>query len=135
MTRPVQSLKTRLWSRVIVGGPDECWPWTGPRSNGYGVIGSGGRGGRTLKAHRVAYEDVVGPIPPGMHIDHLCRVRNCVNPKHLEPVIQAENLRRAGEARTTCTHGHPLPPRPPGKRRPACPTCTHIRYERKKSQS
>lgn len=67
-----------------------------------------------LRVHRVAYELRVGPIPEGMQIDHLCRVRRCVNPAHLEPVSQTENIRRgdsfAGrEARQThCIYGHPF---------------------------
>ena len=65
-------------------------------------------------SHRLAYELEIGPIPAGLEIDHLCRVRNCVNPAHLEPVTHAENIRRgtgplAENARKTeCVHGHPL---------------------------
>lgn len=63
---------------------------------GYGRIN---RGGRTVPVHRYAYELAVGPIPSGLHIDHLCGVRACVNPRHLEAVTQAENNRRAGARR------------------------------------
>lgn len=79
-----------------------CWLWN--RSidrHGYG------RFNREL-AHRRLYELYVGPIPDGLHIDHLCRVRHCVRPDHLEPVTQAENNRRAAAVRTHCPHGHPL---------------------------
>lgn len=68
--------------------------------------------GKRRRAHRVAYELLVGPIPDGLQIDHLCKVRNCVNPEHLEPVTQAENLRRSeawagvNSRKTHCPRGH-----------------------------
>lgn len=86
-----------------------CWNWLGrPHSRGYGRLYVGGR---ALFAHRISYLLFVGPIPPGLHIDHLCRNRLCVNPAHLEPVTCAENIRRGepGKARrelTHCKHGH-----------------------------
>jgi len=76
-----------------------CWYWTGAiGTGGYGRIGTG-EGKRLEQAHRVAYELYVGPIPEGLHIDHLCRTRSCVRPDHLEPVPQAENNRRANALR------------------------------------
>ncbi|MFK5284023.1 HNH endonuclease signature motif containing protein, partial [Lacticaseibacillus paracasei] len=51
-------------------------------------------GGKSQKAHRFMYERLVGPIPAGMQLDHLCRVRPCCNPAHLEPVTQRENIAR-----------------------------------------
>lgn len=105
-------IEDRFWARV--NKTDTCWLWTGARlPSGYGEIWDGQRMGR---AHRYAYELLVGPIPSGLQIDHLCRVRHCVNPDHLEPVTQQENIRRgeAGltsgqqqSAKTSCPAGHP----------------------------
>ena len=96
----------------------ECWEWTGARSStGYGVIQRGGVGPKKLLfAHRLAYEFYVGPIPDGLHIDHLCRNRGCVRPDHLEAVTVRENILRgtgwmAERARAThCVHGHEFTP-------------------------
>jgi len=94
----------RLLSKVEVDD-NGCWLWTGPRNRG----GYGGtiRAWRTgWLAHRLAYTVMVGEIPDGFQIDHLCRVRHCINPTHLEAVTQAENLRRQGAAVTHCPKGH-----------------------------
>lgn len=73
-----------------------CWVWQrGRTGNGYGQETA-----RRL-AHRVYYESLVGPIPKGMQLDHLCRVRHCVNPAHLEPVTNAVNSRRGARAKLT----------------------------------
>lgn len=89
----------RFWAKVDRRDGGDCWPWLGTTtSTGYGLFGVP-REDRTVGAHRYAYELVVGPIPTGLELDHLCRVRNCVNPAHLEPVTHAENLRRGREAR------------------------------------
>lgn len=74
--------------------PSGCWLWSGSRTHpvwGYGTVSVDGH---MVVAHRAVYEVVVGPIPTGMDIDHLCRVRLCVNPAHLEPVTRLENNRR-----------------------------------------
>lgn len=84
----------RLWSKV--NKTDTCWLWTAATEKGYGLYR---HDGRLSKAHRVVYELLVGPVPTGLDLDHLCRVRNCVNPAHLEPVTRAVNLRRGAEAR------------------------------------
>jgi hypothetical protein len=85
-----------------------CWHWGGyVSSDGYGYILRRG-------AHRVAYEHFVGPIPDGLQLDHLCRVKHCVNPSHLEAVTRQENMRRAvpfrkphhSKRRTHCKKGH-----------------------------
>lgn len=85
----------RFWSKVDKG--DDCWVWTGwTDRDGYGALDVGGK---FTRAHRFAYEELVGPIPEGLTIDHLCRVKHCVNPAHLEPVTAEENTRRSMEAR------------------------------------
>lgn len=89
-----------------------CWIWTGAlNKSGYGAIGSGAK---VLRTHRVMYEHVVGPIPTGLQLDHLCRVRSCCNPDHLEPVTNYENWMR-GEHPVVkvirdgvCKRGHEL---------------------------
>jgi hypothetical protein len=71
----------------------DCWLWTGGKTkNGYGSFYP--KKGPSKYAHRWLYALVRGPIPEGMQLDHLCRVRHCVNPDHLEPVTMQENLRR-----------------------------------------
>lgn len=119
----------RFWAKVEK--TETCWLWTGATSSwGYGNFYVDGK---YLKAHRWAYENFVGPIPEGLDLDHLCRVRHCVRPTHLEPATRRENLKR-GEvpwgawqlARTHCPQGHPysgenLYTYPDGRR--ACRTC------------
>jgi hypothetical protein len=97
----------KVMSRVEM--TPECWLWTGARNHyGYGIINI------QKKIHRVAYEHFLGPIPEALVIDHLCRVRHCVNPEHLEAVTFRENVLRgdSGPARnarkTHCDKGHPL---------------------------
>lgn len=104
----------RLMAKVEVQ-PCGCWLWTGSlMESGYGMFRLNGHA--TL-AHRAAWELLRGPIPEGFVIDHLCRVRPCVNPEHLEPCTLQENVRRgarngrdfgAAQARKThCPAGHP----------------------------
>lgn len=102
--------RERFWSKVDKNGPNGCWLWLGaPTRGGYAQFQVGYKNHRV---HRYAYEQLVGPIPDGFQLDHLCRVRNCVNPAHLEPVTQAENIRRGySEAglnarKTHCKRGH-----------------------------
>jgi hypothetical protein len=95
----------RFWSKVDKTG--DCWIWTGAiASNGYGSFAHS-------TAHRWAYTHLVGPVPDGMDLDHLCRVRTCCNPMHLEPVTRGENLRRGYAARGSagmCQRGHAFTP-------------------------
>lgn len=77
-----------------------CWLWLGRIDrDGYAELKLGGRAGKRHRAHRVSYEEFVGPVPPDLELDHTCRVRRCVNPGHLDPVSGAENLRRAAARR------------------------------------
>lgn len=90
-------VRDRLMRHVDTSG--DCWLWTAYCDDkGYGWT-TFGLERRTTAAHRAVYEAFVGPIPEGLHIDHLCRTPRCVNPAHLEPVTQAENNRRAAAAR------------------------------------
>jgi hypothetical protein len=99
----------RFWRKVELG-PD-CWTWTGYRNRlGYGYFYSVVNA--STQAHRFAYELLIGPIPPGLHIDHLCRNPSCVNPLHMEAVTPGENVLRGESAaaqaarRNHCAKGH-----------------------------
>ena len=105
-------LEDRFWAKVAKSHKDGCWLWTGTTSGGYGRICEGTPSRRMLPSHRVAYELLVGPIPDGLEIDHLCRVTRCVNPAHMEPVTHQENTRRGLSGalqvlKTHCPRGHP----------------------------
>lgn len=104
------SLEQRLASAIDYQGPSACWLWKGTvDSNGYGRISLDHR---NHIIHRLVYEMLVGPIPHGLTLDHLCRTRACCNPAHLEPVTNRENtLRGVGitaicAAKTHCKWGH-----------------------------
>lgn len=108
----------RLWSKFDQRGVDECWIWTGSHDNyGYGHLSVKVDGKHTTrKAHRLVYEQLIGPIPDGLQLDHLCRVRNCVNPNHLEPVdgrtnvLRGEGISAVLARRETCQNGHEYTP-------------------------
>jgi hypothetical protein len=100
----------QFFARVDAEG--DCWQWTGSdNGKGYGVIQFDGR---LQRVHRLSWEYLVGPIPDGLVLDHLCRNKRCVNPDHLEPVTNRENVLRgygisAQLARNTeCPNGHPF---------------------------
>lgn len=121
VVRPnARALEDRLWSKVDRDGPipefapelGPCWLWTGSlNANGYGTIH---RGDRQAGTHRVVVELNGESIPEGHEVDHLCRVRHCVNPAHLEVVTKAENIRRGfsppgmNSRKTHCPKGHLL---------------------------
>jgi hypothetical protein len=103
-------LKERLLNKIVAGG-NCCWIWTGGLyPNGYGQMKCAK--GKVTSAHRVSYLLFKGSIPEDLQIDHLCRNRRCVNPKHLEVVDCRTNLLRgntiiaANVAKTHCPHGH-----------------------------
>lgn len=123
----------RFWAKVEV--TDGCWTWSGHiKQSGYGAFGVRNR---EVRVHRFAYELLVGPIPDGLVIDHLCRNKLCVRPDHLEAVTQRENAMRGmspiaiAHRTNVCKRGHKLTPEnvyvsARGCR--ACRACTRIRY-------
>src|SRR5215207_7248301 len=113
--------KIDFWANVRMPDLVDCWPWHGRIDEcGYGRVGK-----RSLMAHRLAYEEFIGPIPAGMQLDHVCHTRDlscrggvtcphrrCVNPAHLEVVTQLDNVRRGrggqnNVQKTHCPRGHP----------------------------
>lgn len=131
----------RWGSRLERDETTGCWLWQGAAdSAGYGQVGYRGK---TTKIHRWFYERLVGPIPTGLTLDHLCRSRNCVNPAHLEPVTLAMNVSRSWKTadaprrnpnaeKTHCPRGHEYTVRGDGKRR--CKVCDRERkVERRKT--
>lgn len=125
-----ESTAERFWGRVNKTGPipeyrpdlEACWLWGGQilQDSGYGRVFLGyrwidGRRRQTwARAHRYSFELLVGPIPEGLTLDHLCRVRHCVNPAHLEPVTIGVNVLRGfgpgalSKRKTHCLRGHPF---------------------------
>lgn len=95
LTQPTSTAPddVRFWAKVDrSGGPDSCWPWlAGINIHGYGNIWWNGA---TAAAHRIAYQLTKGAIPAGLHLDHLCMMRSCVNPAHLEAVTVEVNNQR-----------------------------------------
>jgi hypothetical protein len=136
MTVPIVPDEWRFMDRIGVVGNAVCWKWQGfVAPNGYGQLWTGSRkngSGKTVLAHRWSYEHFIGPIPDGMVLDHTCRMRDCVNPAHLEPVTNRENLMRGAtlaarnSQKTHCYRGHEFTAdntyvRPAGDR--ACRIC------------
>lgn len=102
----------RFWAKV--NKTETCWLWTAQiEASGYGIASLHGKNN---KAHRVAWEMEHGPIPEGLTIDHLCRVRPCVNPAHMELVTSSENVLRGegvfvrNSRKTHCVRGHEFTP-------------------------
>lgn len=103
----------RFWANVDTSGT--CWLWTAGKNNrGYGSIRVAGK---PCGAHRFAYELLVGPIPEGLYIDHICHNRACVNPAHLRSVTQKQNLENRTGAQTNSRSGiRGVTPTPNGKK-------------------
>lgn len=102
------TIEKALWDRITVTG--FCWLYDGwLDKHGYGYTRFDGK---TQRAHKLAYQELVGPVPEGKILDHLCRIRNCVNPDHLEPVTHKVNLMRGftparkNAEKTHCINGH-----------------------------
>lgn len=129
--------EVRFWKAVEPTG--FCWYWTNkPHPDGYGQFKVDGK---VVRAHRWAYENLVGPIPDGLVLDHLCCNTICVNPDHLEPVTSEENTRRGqlwrvNGQKTHCPQGHPysgdnLYVKPDGRR--VCRTCKNDQQRARRS--
>ena len=119
-----RALLIRLTSKFLIG--DDCWEWTAHRNSyGYGIISINYK---NRQAHRIMYEEFIGPIPEELQLDHLCRNRACVRPDHLEPVTCGENLNRGHASRgTTMKHG--LGMYTSSKYRCRCDICTAANTE------
>lgn len=102
----VADLPANMRSKIAITEAG-CWQWVGAlTSRGYGAVGVNGVSKST---HRVAYELLVGPIPPDLQIDHLCRNKPCCNPAHLEPVSAFENTQRRPDVnKSHCINGHEM---------------------------
>lgn len=108
-------MEERFWEKVDKNGPTPdfaphlgpCWLWLAAKgSQGYAAWSVSNT--ESHRAHRWLYQRLVAPVPPELELDHLCRVRHCVNPAHLEPVTNAENNRRRSLFKTHCKYGHPF---------------------------
>jgi hypothetical protein len=142
-TRAAKPIEERLFPRIDASG--DCWIWTGAihKRNGYGVINKGRRLG-AARVHRVVWELLVGPVEPGLDLDHLCRVRACCNPDHLQPATRLTNVTRgshgAGRPRGfRCDHPNTPANTITTKRGTvtcrACMNASNVRYRLRKKAS
>lgn len=120
-----KDILTRINERLDKTG--ECWIWQGTtKPMGYGTIHYDKK---PRLVHRLNYQLLVGEIPVGLELDHLCRNRACANPEHLEPVEHRVNIKRSpicGKPKQThCIHGHEMFESEKGLR--YCKTCKKIR--------
>lgn len=132
-------LADRFWAKARRSSDDDCWNWTAMvAGGGYGQFSVNGK---KVPAHRVAYQLEVGAVPDGLVLDHLCRNRLCVNPRHLEPVSNRENILR-GEglaavhaAKEQCVRGHEFDRTiiQYGRERRICTTCVRERGRKRVS--
>lgn len=110
--RTSRTPQERFWEKVEK--TETCWIWTGAiHVHRHGVFNAGrdapkGKKSPTMWAHRYAYMVIVGDLPEGLVLDHLCKNPVCVNPDHLEPVTQSENAKRGGIMKGYCRKGHLL---------------------------
>jgi hypothetical protein len=109
--RQAKPADERFW-RYVFFHPSGCWLWTGSLNNGYGYFNLGNN--KMTQAHRGSWFLAHG-VMPKLQLDHLCRVRRCVNPRHLEEVTARENLLRSPltwahilSTKTHCIRGHEL---------------------------
>lgn len=132
--RAPESLRTRFMRRTVIT-EDGCWIWQGPTvKKGYGrtVVGSRVDGTRhSVSVHRAAYEEIVGPLPDDLTLDHECENTACWNPDHLTPQTAVRNKQLAAERATTCRRGHPRTPEntyvEPKNGRRHCRVCERMR--------
>ena len=141
MAESGQPLIVRLMEHVEV--TDTCWNWIGHKINGgYGRISVNHK---NKLAHRTSYELLIGKIPDGLVINHICRNRGCINPEHLEPVTQKENVRQGltgfktglkNRAKTQCPKGHKYTPDNLVKtNRRSCRTCHNVNQRARRTKA
>ena len=144
MGRKARPAAERFWEAVNKEGPlpeqrpelGQCWIWLRkPNHDGYGIFSEG-------MAHRWSYMQARGEIPNGLEIDHLCSVRLCVRPSHLEAVTHIENIRRGNNhnrAKTSCRNGHPYTAEntytPAGSSARICRVCGRVNSERRRRKA
>lgn len=146
-TKLAMPVDVRFWTHV--DKTSTCWLWTGAKfGSGHGsfTIGSRTTGVKTMGAHVFSYTLVNGAVPVGLELDHLCRVRNCVRPDHLEPVTQYENMMRGqapaaiNKRKTECPRRHEYNdentrwrPRGNGRYYRCCAQCERDRSRRRRT--